>query len=70
MERFLPAPVQRAVLAWLQRKQPGARRAAAWALRYAQKRAQGQAYLQRRLVAAQDQQLAENLIAGETVDQI
>lgn len=70
VERFLPPTVQRIVLAVARRNPPGARQTAAWALHYAQKRAQKQAYVQRRMVAAQDQQLAETLIAGENVDQV
>lgn len=70
VERFLPGMV----IEWLGRllKRGGSKgeRVVAWCVRYAQRSAESMSYRQRRLVMEQDQQLAEALIPGQTIDQL
>ena len=69
-ERFLPRLVRRAISTALKRNQSWGRWAARRALKYAQRRAERFAFRQRRGVMAQDRLLAENLLAGQAIDQI
>jgi len=69
-ERFLPRFLRRALATGLRREVKGARWATRKALRYAQRRAEKFAFRQRKGVMAQDRILAENLLAGQAIDQI
>ncbi len=69
-ERFLPGVVRRALESGLRAHAGWARWAARRALGYAQRRAERFAFRQRRGVMAQDRMLAENLLAGQAIDQL
>ena len=69
-ERFLPGIVRRLLEAGLKGNFRWARWAARRALAHAQRRAEKFAYRQRRGVMAQDRMLAENLLAGQAIDQL
>ena len=69
-ERFIPRIVRRLLGTMLGRNMKGARWAAKRSLAYAQRRAEKFAFRQRKGVMAQDRLLAENLLAGQAIDQI
>ncbi|HEY0944742.1 MAG TPA: DEAD/DEAH box helicase [Opitutaceae bacterium] len=69
-ERFLPRIARRTLAQAFARGGLVAERLAAWALQRTQRATERHAYRQRRLVMEQDQQLAEALIPGQSIDQV
>jgi preprotein translocase subunit SecA len=70
VERFLPRFAVRSLTRFLASGGSWRERVVAAVIRRAQRTAERQAYRQRRLVMEQDQQLAEALIPGQSVDQL